>query len=326
MATAPRVIGIILCVMLLIASLAFLAPAAIGFIETNKGKGTRLGLAFADRKTAPASPEEIEQTIKVLGDRIKQFGVSNAIVEPSQAQGEDIQVLFPPGTDVERATQLLTYDGLLELKLVAKGTSLPYATKEEAETAARALEGGLGKYEVAIYRPRAEGGATPQEGWVILEKISVITGADVRHAKASRDQFGGSPQIDFQLNPGGSARLADATTRHVGDYLAIVLNKEVKSAPVINSRIEDRGIITGAFTQRAAEDLAVALSTGSLPRPLQVVSEQTVDASRWSGGYIKRIMISGLVLLAVLAFLYKLARARPASADVYWPQTYGQSG
>ncbi|HEX5735540.1 MAG TPA: hypothetical protein VF131_22125 [Blastocatellia bacterium] len=324
MATAPRVIGIILCVILLIASLAFLAPAAIGLIGTNKGKGTRLGLAFAGQKTV--SPDELTQTIKVLSNRMKQFGVSKAIVETSQVESEAIQILLPPGTDVERAKLLLTTLGLMELKFVAKETSLPYERKEEAEAAARKLDGGLDKYEVAFYRPRAEGGAPPQEGYVILEKTPIITGADVRNAEASQSQFGGNYQIDFLLTPDASARFGDATGKHVGDYLAIVLNNEVRSAPVINDRITDRGQITGGFTQRSAEDLAVILNTGSLPRPLQVVSEQTVDASRWTSGHIKRIMISGIVLLAVLAFLYKLVRSRPASADVYWPQTYGQSG
>ena len=156
MATAPRVIGIILCVILLIASLVVLAPAAIGLIQTNKGKGTRFGVAFADRKIAPASPEEIKQAIKVMGERMKLLGVSNVIIEPSRAKGEDIQVLFPPGTEIERAAQLLNADSNLELKLVAKNTSLPYATKEEAEAAMRPLEGGPSKYEVMLYRPRAE--------------------------------------------------------------------------------------------------------------------------------------------------------------------------
>ena len=281
MTSAPRIIGIILCVILPVAALAFFAPAPIGLVEANKGKGTRLGLAFADQKTAPASREEIKQTINLLEARMKQFGVSNAIIEPSQAEGEALQVLLPPGTDLERATRLLTYVGLMELKLVAKNTSIPYNTKADAEASARELEGGLDKYEVAVYRPPAEEGAAPKKGWVILEKTPIITGADVSDAQAGRSEFPGRAQVDFQVTPNGAARLGEATRKHVGDHMAIVLNNEVRSAPVIASEITDRAQIGGDFTVQAAEDLAIILRTGSLTRALYVVSRKTIDASRW---------------------------------------------
>ncbi|HJQ67435.1 MAG TPA: hypothetical protein VKA70_00570 [Blastocatellia bacterium] len=272
MATDPRVIGIITCVILVIAS-----P---GLAQTKQGKATRYGLAFADRKTTPATPKEIEHAIKVMGERMKLLGVSNVIIEPSRAKGEDIQVFFPPGTDVERAAHLLNTFGVLELKLVAKGTSLPYATKEEAQEAARALEGGLDKYEALPYRPRAEGGIAPLEGWVIVGKIPVITDADMLYVRASKSRYTGGYKIDFQLAPDGAARLGEATGKHIGDYLAIVLNNEVRSAPVITSQITDRAQITGNFTQQSAEDLAVVLNSGSLPRLLLFVSERKVNASR----------------------------------------------
>ena len=148
----------------------------------------------------------------------------------------------------------------------------------------------------------------------------------MRYARASKSRYTGGYKIDFQLTPGGAVRFGEATGNHIGDYLAIVLNNEVRSAPVINSRIEDRGQITGGFTQQSAEDLAVLLNAGSLPRRLLFVSERIVDARRWAGGYVKHMLICVPVLAAVPAFLYKLAHALSASADVYWPQTYGQSG
>ena len=277
----PRIIGIILCLILPFAAGARDAGAATGLTEASKGKGTRLGLAFADQKTAPASSEEVKQTINLLEARMKQFGVSSAIIEPSQAEGEALQVLLPPGTDLERATRLLTYVGLMELKLIARDTSVPYDTKAEAEAAARELEGGLDKYEAALYRTPAEGGAAPKKGWVILEKTPIITGADVSNAQAGRSEFPGRAQVDFQVTPNGAARLGEATGRHVGDHIAIVLNNEVRSAPVIASQITDRAQISGDFTVQAAEDLAIILRTGSLTRALYVVSRKTIDASRW---------------------------------------------
>ena len=102
--------------------------------------------------------------------------------------------------------------------------------------------------------------------WVVLEKNAVVTGMDMRNAQAGRSQYGGTNwEIDFQLTPGGATRFGDATGKHVGDNLAIVMNNEVRSAPTINSQITDRGQITGGFTQQSAEDLALILRSGALP-------------------------------------------------------------
>ena len=288
MTSASRIIGIILCAILIIADLAFLAPAAIGFIGTRQGKGTRFGLAFDNQKTAPPSPEEIKQAIDVLGERLKKLGVSNAIIEQSKVKGEAIVVFLPPVADKERVANLLNAQSLLELRPVAKGTSLPYETKEEAETAARALEGGLDKYEVMVYRPRVVSGAAPTGGWVVLEKTPAITNADMSSVKANRSQYGGGNwEIDFQLTPAAAERFARVTADNIGNYLAIILNNEVRSAPSIQSQIRDRGRITGGFSQQSAEDVALVLSTGSLPRRLFFVSEQIFDMSKWPGGHVK---------------------------------------
>ena len=282
MTSARQVIGIVLCLTFLIAGLASPAAAATGSMGASQGKGTRLGLAFADQKAAPASPEEIRQTIRSLEARMEKSGITGAVIEQGQVAGEAIQVFLPQGADVEGAKRLLTYAGLFELKLVARNTSIPYGEKGEAEKEARALEGGLNKYEVVFYRQRPRQGDALLEGWIILEKIPVITGADMSKAKVEVSRYSGNIMyaIDFYLTPDGAARFGDATGKHVGDNLAIVINNEVQSAPTISSQITDHGQITGAFTRQAAEDLALTLGTGPLPRPLRVVSERTVGAGK----------------------------------------------
>jgi preprotein translocase subunit SecD len=278
---ALRVIGIILFVILIIADLVFLAPAAIGLIGSSQDKGTRLGLAFADQSAAVASPEEINQIIKLLGLRIEKLGISNAVIEPSKAEGEVIQVLLPPKANVEEAKRLLTYVGLLELKLVAKRTEIPYEKREQAEAAQSELAGGLNRYEVVRYHFRDGLGTAPAEGWIILEKTPVVTGTDMQNLQARRSQYDGAHyEIDFQLTPAAAQRFARVTADNISSHLAIVLNNEARSVPVIQSQINDRGQISGGFTRQTAEDLTHVLSTGALPRPLRVVSEQPVNARK----------------------------------------------
>ncbi|HXI90546.1 MAG TPA: hypothetical protein VNO24_11080, partial [Blastocatellia bacterium] len=154
--------------------------------------------------------------------------------------------------------------GNLELKLVAKGTQVPYPTKEQAEAAAKSASPGgdqyTGQWETVPFRDRPDAGGALQEGWIVVSKSPVVTGLDIREASARPSEWARSEyQIDFSLTPDGATRFADATGRHVGDHLAIVVNKEVKSAPYLHSQIKGHAQISGNFTKQSAEDLARTL-------------------------------------------------------------------
>ena len=154
--------------------------------------------------------------------------------------------------------------GNLELKLVAKGTQVPYPTKEQAEAAAKsAAPGGdpyTAQWETVPFRDRPDASASVREGWIVVSKSPVVTGLDIREASARPSEWARSEyQIDFSLTPDGARRFADATGRHVGDHLAIVVNNEVKSAPYLHSQIKDHAQISGNFTKQSAEDLAHTL-------------------------------------------------------------------
>jgi hypothetical protein len=161
-------------------------------------------------------------------------------------------------------TDLEIRNGNLQLKLVAKGTDVPYPTKEQAEAAANsAAPGGdpyTAQWETAYYRERAGAIGPVLEGWVVVATNPIVTSLDMRDVAAKPSEYSAlGYEIDFSLTPGAARRFADATSRHIGDRLAIVLNHEVRSAPSINSQINDRGQITGDFTKQAAEDLARTL-------------------------------------------------------------------
>jgi hypothetical protein len=161
-------------------------------------------------------------------------------------------------------TDLDIRGGNLELKLVAKGTEVPYPTKAQAEAAAKSVQPGgdayTAQWETAYYRERPGPDGSVREGWIVVAKNPVVTGLDMRDVSAKASEWARSEyQIDFFLMPDAARRLSEATSNHINDQLAIVLDGEVKSAPRINSEIGDQGQITGNFTKQSAEDLARAL-------------------------------------------------------------------
>jgi preprotein translocase subunit SecD len=154
-----------------------------------------------------------------------------------------------------------------------------------------------------FYRERSDSGSA-QEGYVVLEKTPVVTGLDMRDASAVSSQYGGAAyEIDFSLTPDGAKRFSKATGEHVGDQLAIILNNEVKSAPRINSQINDRGQITGNFTKKSAEDLALILRSGALPAKAVYLEERTVGPSLGADSIRQGVTASIAGLLAVVMFM-----------------------
>ena len=170
----------------------------------------------------------------------------------------DLKLTYTSVTDFDIRT------ANLELKLVAKGTQVPYPTKEEAEAAAKSTPSGgdpyTGHWETVYYREGSATSGSAQEGWIVVAKNPVVTGLDMRDISAKPSQYIRSGfEIDFSLTADAARRLSDATSKHIGDQLAIVLNHEVKSAPRINSQINDHAQISGNFTKQSAEELASTL-------------------------------------------------------------------
>ena len=244
-----------------------------------------------------------EQAKSIIENRVNAFGVTEPTIERHGGEGTyQILIQMPGVDDPERVKNTLNADSNLELKLVAKGTQIPYPKKEDAEAAAKTQPGGPTNYEVMFYRERSETGGS--EGYVIVEKIPVVTGLDMRDASARSSQYGGaSYEIDFSLTPDGAKRFSKATGEHVGDFLAIVLNNEVKSAPKINSQINDRGQITGSFTKKSAEDLALILRSGALPAKAVYLEERTVGPSLGADSIRQGVTASIAGLLAVVVFM-----------------------
>ena len=115
-------------------------------------------------------------------------------------------------------------------------------------------------------------------------------------AQAQIDPLTNGPIVTFELDRAGGRKFGDETGRHVGDYMAILLDGRVQGRPpVIQSRIGRNGQITlGGRTLQEAQDLALTLKAGALPIPLKIVEERQVGASLGEDS-IRKGITAGLV-------------------------------
>ncbi len=129
-----------------------------------------------------------------------------------------------------------------------------------------------------------------------LDDRPIVTGSNLEDAGAQLDQLTNGPIVTFQLDRAGGRKFGDETGRHVGDYMAILLDGRVQGRPpVIQSRIGRNGQITlGNKSLQEAQDLALTLKAGALPIPLKIVEERQVGASLGSDS-IRKGITAGVV-------------------------------
>ena len=134
---------------------------------------------------------------------------------------------------------------------------------------------------------------------------TVMTGVAIQDATVSRTTLG-AWVINFTLTSQGSQIFGAHTSSHVGQRLAIVLDKVVISAPTIDSAITGgSGTITGNFTQQTANDLALQLKYGSLPVPLKVVQSQEIGPSLGQDS-VRKSTTAGIIGMTVVALFMAL--------------------
>jgi protein-export membrane protein SecD len=290
--------------LLILFNLGAIAFAALPFLQ---GNSIQLGLKLLPATKTPVTDADIEKSIAVIRTRLEKLNGNAVLVERSKVAGEEITVRIPATMDLAQAKEVIVEPGHLALKLVAQKTQIPFPTQEAAAKAFKTLNSAA--FEILPFKDsfKEEGGMT---GFIIVERKPVITNADLRAVRANISVYNDSSyQIDFSLTPDGAARLSKATGEHIGDQLAIVLNNEVKSAPTISGQISDRGQISGDFSKRAAERMAVTLSSGELPHEISIVSEKVISATEQAKVKGFRIGVFGFTLLLLLgSFIYVVRR------------------
>ena len=144
----------------------------------------------------------------------------------------------------------------------------------------------------------------------IVSKRIIISGENLLDAKPKMDNQSNQTVVQFTLDRVGAKRFAKATTSGVGKRLAIVLDGEIISAPVVRDAIVGgSGIISGDFTFQSATDLALLLRSGALPAPLNIIEERTVGPDLGQDSInagILSLIIGFCLVISFMLFRYRI--------------------
>jgi preprotein translocase subunit SecD len=251
--------------------------------------------------------EVVEQTRQILENRINAFGLSETSIQLYGSQGNQLLVEVPGVNDLSRVKDLLQSRGVLEWYAVEGG---PYSSPANAAAAF----GGIVPYSDKLVPTEAS--QSGERTWYVLRSQPVIRGTDLRDARASMDSLE-HPITAFNLTADAAARFQKYTEASIGKRSAILLDGEILSVPVIEGVIRDSGEIRGARTRQEAEDLAVKLRSGALPASIDLMQEQTVEASLGTDSVHRGLEagIAGLVaVIATMLLYYRWAGANATLA------------
>ena len=152
----------------------------------------------------------------------------------------------------------------------------------------------------------------PVDEW----KATALTGKQLQSAKVDFDQQLGSVNVSLQFNDEGSTLFAELTKKHIGEQIAIFLDGEVLSAPMVQQEIlGGRAVITGNFSVQEAQLLARRLQAGALPVPITLVAQQSVGPTLGADSLQKSIQ-AGLVAFLLIAIFAVLLYRIPGVAAV----------
>lgn len=259
----------------------------------------------------------VETTLNTLRTRIDALGVSEPTVQKQGLKGDRILIQLPGVENPDRVKGILNNPALLEWKAVTyppgvgdPGSWLPPTSKE----ALLAMFGGQLPDDTELFPERFVGpDGTAVEMWWPLKRVSTVVGNDLRNAYRSADEWG-DPEVAFELTQDAGKRFEAATRENVGRKMAVILggveDKQVLTAPVIQSVIRDQGRIMGSYTITEAEDLALQLRSGAIPTDVSIIEERTVGPSLGRDS-IRAGLVAGLagfagVMLFMLVY-YRLA-------------------
>src|ERR671921_353864 len=157
-------------------------------------------------------------------------------------------------------------------------------------------------------------GVEPVRFLYALDEKNIVTGSNLVDAQAQLDPLTNGPIVTFELDRAGGRRFGDETGKHVGDYMAILLDGRVQGRPpVIQSRIGRNGQITlGGKSLQEAQDLALTLKAGALPIPLKIVEERQVGPTLGEDAIRSGILagiIGTLFVVTVMVLYYRTAGA-----------------
>ena len=305
-------------------------------VDVQLGLDLRGGLQVLLQADLPAtttvSTTDLSTEQSILMSRANALGVSEVVMQ--SAPPNRIIAQFPGLTNSDQVVAALQETGVLEFVDLGS-VQLPEGTVIQTDyrsaaagptgivtlTATSAATATATPAPTATASSTAVAGATPVPTAIPPATIyhTVMAGTSLATVEVAAGSTVGVAGyiINFTLKPDATTAFGDYTGSHIGQTLAIVLDKKIISAPTINAKIDKgQGYIEGNFTSDSANALAINLRYGSLPVPVKVVESQTVGATLGADS-IRRSLFAGIIgLLAVVLFMLLYYRLPGFVADL----------
>lgn len=209
---------------------------------------------------------------EVIERRVNLFGIAEPNVQTSNFEGKDRIVVELPGVkDTKQAVDI-----------IGKTAQLVFATVQLPESTESA--------EFMI----------PTD----------LTGADLAESSVAFDKTGGQPSVSITFTKEGGEKFAKITEENVGKRVAIILDNQIISSPVVQEKITGgQAQITGNFTLDEAKKLSIQLNAGALPVPIQLIEERTIGATLGVESVAKSVK-AGIVGITMVCLFMILAYGR----------------
>lgn len=302
-----------------------------GNVRITKDEGQKIEIALAALIKKQIEEQSVGKSIEVIRNRIDEFGVTEPEI---LAQGNDRIVVQLPGVrDIERAKELIGKTARLEFKMV-NDTIAPQTMQGWLDKATKAgitykkgdrFSDYLKKMNELLKSDIPEGHelafekkvnkATGEEANIpfVVESIAKITGDDLSDARVQIDQQKNDPYVSMDFKAAGAKRFEEATGANIGRRMAVILDGNVYSAPVIQAKIGGGhaqitlgGGINFNKSMADAKDLALVLRAGALPVQLDFLEQRTVGPNLGKDSIEKTKLASiiGCTLVFIFAILY----------------------
>ncbi|OLC99009.1 MAG: protein translocase subunit SecD [Acidobacteria bacterium] len=271
-----------------------MAPAA--------GETNSYTLTLRPGAIAAIQEQTVTQSLETIAQRINALGLTEPTIQLHGRKDNEILVQLPGVGDPAEAIRVIQAGGQLELRLVEDPATYPSVAAYMAQHTV--LPAGTELLPGRSENRTSSGASDTGEVWYVVSRAPIVTGRDLRSAVETRNTTNpGTWQVNFTLSPEAARRFGPFTQQNIGRNMAIVLDHKVNSAPVINGRIDDSGMIEGNFSQESAHELALVLRAGALPASIKYLEERTVGPSLGADSIRHGVQASVLSLIVVMLFM-----------------------